>query len=209
MIRTAFLDAADSTIQLLSEPAVAAAWDKPSALPDWQVSGLAGHLARQILAVPLLLAEAAPPGAPIPVLEHYARVDWIDTGMDSPTNAGIRADGQAEASGGIAELIERTTSTLAELRGTIPRQPADRIVHLPWGPWSLSLDDLLLTRLLEIVVHSDDLAVSVGIASPTLPGGAVDPVLRLLLELSVRRHGPTTVLRALSRSERATDISAF
>jgi hypothetical protein len=209
VIRNAFLDAAESAIGLLRDPAVAASWDKPSALPKWAVSGLAGHLARQVLHVPTLLAATPPPGEPISVLEHYARVDWIDTGTDSPTNTGIRVDAEVDAAGGIADLVERTSTALAGLATTIPRESADRIVHLPWGPWSLSLDDFLTTRLLEIAIHSDDLAISVAIPTPELPGAAIDPVLQLLLELSVRRHGPTTVLRGLSRSERATGISAF
>jgi hypothetical protein len=59
-------------------------------------------------------------------------------------------------------------------------------------------------------VHADDLAVSVGMATPALPAAVLDPVFELLTRLAVRRHGPTAVLRALSRAERAPDtISAF
>jgi hypothetical protein len=59
-------------------------------------------------------------------------------------------------------------------------------------------------------VHSDDLALSVGLATPPLPPEVLDPVFTLLTGLAVRRHGPTAVLRALSRSERApATISAF
>jgi hypothetical protein len=84
-------------------------------------------------------------------------------------------------------------------------------VRIPlWGPWSLMLDDILTTRMMELAVHSDDLAVSVGIATPALPQSAVDTVIDLLSRLAVRRHGPTAVLRALSRAERApATIAAF
>jgi hypothetical protein len=38
----------------------------------------------------------------------------------------------------------------------------------------------------------------------------LDPVFALLTRLAVRRHGPTALLRALSRSERApATIAAF
>jgi hypothetical protein len=48
------------------------------------------------------------------------------------------------------------------------------------------------------------------VATPTLPPAVLDPVLDLLIRLAVRRQGPTAVLRALSRSERAPGtISAF
>ena len=88
---------------------------------------------------------------------------------------------------------------------------AARPVRIPlWGPWSLMLDDLLITRMMELAVHSDDLAVSVGTATPPLPDAVLDPVFELLAKLSVRRHGATALLRALSRSERAPgNVSAF
>jgi hypothetical protein len=64
--------------------------------------------------------------------------------------------------------------------------------------------------MMELAVHSDDLAVSVGLPTPPLPPGAVDTVVDLLTRLAVRRHGPTSVLRALSRAERApATIAAF
>ena len=79
-----------------------------------------------------------------------------------------------------------------------------------WGPRSLRLDDLLITRMMELAVHSDDLAVSVGTATPALRQSAVDTVIDLLSRLAVRRHGPTAVLRALSRAERSpATIAAF
>ncbi|WP_220182723.1 hypothetical protein [Sphaerisporangium album] len=57
--------------------------------------------------------------------------------------------------------------------------------------------------MMELAVHSDDLAVSVGVPTPPLDPGAVDTVIGLLSRLAVRRHGPVNVLRALSRAERA------
>jgi hypothetical protein len=83
-------------------------------------------------------------------------------------------------------------------------------VFLPWAGWSLSLPDFLLTRMMEIAVHSDDLAVSVDVATPALSDDALRPVLGLLSDLAVRRHGAAAVLRALSRAERApASIAAF
>jgi hypothetical protein len=85
----------------------------------------------------------------------------------------------------------------------------DRPARMPsWGPWSVSLDDLVLTRLIEVVVHCDDLAISVGVPTPALPG--TDTVVATLARIAVRRHGPVAVLRGLSRAERAPEsISAF
>lgn len=51
-VRQAYLDAATTALALLRDPAVEARRDEPSALESFTVSGLAGHLAGQILAVP-------------------------------------------------------------------------------------------------------------------------------------------------------------
>jgi hypothetical protein len=84
------------------------------------------------------------------------------------------------------------------------------VVLIPWQGWALTLDDFLVTRTMEIVVHSDDLAASLEIESPRLPEQVLEPVLTLLTRLAVRRHGQRAVVTALSRSERApATISAF
>lgn len=203
MVRTDYLAAAASATALLREPAVAAAWDGPSALPRLAVSGLAGHLARQVTRVPEILAADTPGTAPLPLLEHYARSQWVDGDLDGADNVRVRRDGDEEAAGGSAALVALAEGALAELATLLPAQPADRVVELPWAAWSLTLDDFLTTRLLEISVHCDDLAVSVGVPTPPLPPGVAAAVLPLLSLLAARRHGDTAVLRALSRAERA------
>lgn len=74
---------------------------------------------------------------------------------------------------------------------------------MPQTGWALGLGDFLTTRLVELAVHMDDLAVSVGLATRELPDAVFDPVLTLPARLAVRRHGQAAVLRALTRAERA------
>jgi hypothetical protein len=201
--RDDFLSTARSAAGLLRDPAVAAAWSGPSALPEFTVGGLAGHLAYQILAVPPALAEPAPREETISLLDHYGRVAWIGAGLDEEINVRIRRGGELAAAEGPEALAAEVDAAIGELSGSL-ETAADRPVRIPlWGPWSLRLDDLLVTRMMELAVHSDDLAVSVGIATPELPQSAVDTVVDLLSRLAVRRHGATAVLRALSRAERA------
>ncbi|MCT9929868.1 maleylpyruvate isomerase N-terminal domain-containing protein [Planotetraspora sp. A-T 1434] len=209
-IKDDFLIAARSAANLLREPAVAAAWSRPSALPEFSVGGLAGHLAYQVLAVQEALAEPVPKEQTITLLEHYGQVRWVGAAIDDEANVRIRDGGEELAAEGPAALAARVDSTIEDLTDGLV-SAADRPVRIPlWGPWSLTLDDLLITRVMELAVHSDDLAVSVDIATPALPQGAVDTVIDLLSRLAVRRHGPTAVLRALSRAERAPDtIAAF
>jgi hypothetical protein len=204
-VRNAYLAAAGSAAELLRRRAVGAAWDRPSALPEFGVSGLAGHLAHQVLAVPAVLANDLPDAPPIALLDHYAGASWRTAGIDDDVNVGIRDQGEQHAAGGQQELADRLDSTIASLREILPAEPADRVVFLPWGPWSLALDDFLITRMMELAVHSDDLAHSVGTETPTLPDPVFEPVLALLTALAVRRHGQPAVLRALTRAERAPD----
>ena len=62
-IADAYLLAAASAAQLLADPAVANLWDKPSALESFTVSGLAGHLAGQVLSVSRVLKSPPPQGS--------------------------------------------------------------------------------------------------------------------------------------------------
>lgn len=205
-----FLATARTAAELLRRPAVAAAWGEPSALPEFSVAGLAGHLAYQVLVLPEVLAGPVPAEPTVPLLEHYARVSWIGADLDADINVGIRRGGEQVAAEGHAALTARVDAAIAELAG-VPRSALDRPVRIQlWGPWSLTLSDMLTTRMLELVVHADDLAVSVGAPPPLFPPGVVDTVIGLLCRLAVRRHGPTPILRALSRAERAPDtIAAF
>ncbi|SFP30463.1 Mycothiol maleylpyruvate isomerase N-terminal domain-containing protein [Amycolatopsis arida] len=208
--RDDFLAAARSAAGLLREPAVAVAWREPSALPGFGVAGLAGHLAYQVLTVASALADPVPEEPTLSLLEHYDRAKWVDADLDDEVNVRIRQGGEHVAAPGAAALADRVDATVSELTDALATAP-ERPVRIPlWGPWSLMLEDLLVTRLMELAVHSDDLAVSVGVTTPELPPGAVETVVDLLSRLAVRRHGPTAVLRALSRAERApSTIAAF
>jgi hypothetical protein len=203
MTRRAFLEAAAAAADLLAEPAVSASWDAPSALRGLSVRGLSGHLARQIFHVMRVLAQGPSDEQPTTLLEHYVRSDWRDADVDDDSNAGIRRDAEREATEGPEALATQARLAVDDLRRVLPVQPADLVVYLPWGPWALSLDDFLTTRMLEIAVHNDDLAVSVDVDTPVLPAAVIDPVVSLLARLAVQRHGAPAVLRALSRAERA------
>jgi mycothiol maleylpyruvate isomerase-like protein len=209
--REAFLIAADSTARLLAEPAVAAKWEAPSALTGLSVGGLAGHLAGNVLATDGALAMEAPPELErVTLLEHYARSLWVGAPLDAEPNVNIREGGERTGAVGPAALTAQVADALARLRATLPGRPADRPTAMPWWQWCMALDDVLMVRMLEIAVHTDDLAVSVGIATPELPDQVIDPVLDLLARLSRRRHGAIALLRAYSRGERTpATISAF
>jgi hypothetical protein len=199
----AYLAAAGQAAELLRKPEVAAAWDEPSALAEMTVGGLSGHLAYQIFSVGATLAEPASDEPPIPLLDHYARAAWIGAPLDSEVNTGIRARGEGIAAEGVRALSDEAASALAEQRVQLAERGAEEAGYLPQTGWALRLGDFLTTRTMELAVHMDDLAVSVGRDPAELPDSAFDPVLVLLARLAARRHGQAALLRALARAERA------
>ena len=209
--RQAFRYAASTVVDLLRAPEVAEKWSAPSALAEFAVSGLAGHLALQVLNVPRVLAgDRSGPEPPIGLLDHYARVAWVDAELDDEVNVEIRDTGEAAAAVGVEALAVQVAEAVGNLDALLAAETSGRAVYLPWTGWSLRLEHFLITRMMEIAVHSDDLAISVGIPAPALPPAVLDPVTDLLVRLSVRRHGQAAVLRALSRAERAPEtITAF
>ncbi|WP_460404376.1 maleylpyruvate isomerase N-terminal domain-containing protein [Actinophytocola sediminis] len=209
-VRERFLAAAETAASLLAAPEVAGAWDEPSALAKLSVRGLAGHLAVQVHVMPRTLAEPIPTEPVISLHEYFTRASWIGSDVDDPANERTRAGGVQEARDGAAALAAGVADGVRDLRRTLLDTPNRPVRRSNWGPWSLSLDDFVTSRLLEIVVHADDLAHSVGIPTPEFPAQTVETVVDLLSRIALRRHGAVNVLRALSRAERApASISAL
>lgn len=210
-----FLVAGDSALELLGRVEVVTGWSGPSALPEMSVGALAAQLVSQVLSVHSAVTAGAhvTDEAPVPLLEHYSRVAWVTAGLDDPANVTIREGAEEAAGTGHGGLVASVSDALDDLRMVFgARLPAGLppAVRMPWWDWSLSFEDYLVTRVMEVVVHSDDLAVSVGVEPPRLPQTVLGPVLALLVGVSLQRHGQAAVVRALSRSERAQgSIAAF
>jgi Mycothiol maleylpyruvate isomerase N-terminal domain len=205
----AYLLAAESSAALVRHPAVAAAWTEPSALAKMTVGDLAAHLARQIVGAVDVLGAPGAVGDPLTLTEHYERAAWIGADLDSDVSVFVRKRADQDAQAGPESLAARTDAALAEVRRLCADRTADRLVAAPGG-WPLTVEDYLTTRVVEIVVHSDDLAHSVGVETPALPAPVTEPVLDLLVRIAARRHGTVAVLRGLARAERApSSISAF
>ena len=133
------------------------------------MSGLAGHLAYQALPLPDMITAPAGDEPVVGLMEHYARANWTELDVDSEFHARIRAGGEKLAVDGHDALCDQVGRTLRSLEKSLPGME-NRGVRMPhWGPWAVSLDDYLVSRLMEFVVHSDDLAVSVGVETPEFP----------------------------------------
>jgi hypothetical protein len=200
--------AASIALDLVRRPEVSERWSEPSALPHLSVGGLACHLGRQAVHAARLLRTATD----LPSLEsadaHYERAAWVTAGPPSEEEVATSPD-ETEAALGPAALHARAARAVDEVGDLLTRGDAADVVPIPWQGWSLSRGDFLLTRQLEVVVHADDLAVSIGVPTPAFPEEVFGPVRDLLVRLAERRHGQSAVIGALTRSERARGISAF
>lgn len=210
MNRTSFAVAAKTALELASAPEVVARWTEESACEGMTVGGLAHHLLEQAGNTVRLLQMNPVAEPSIGLLDHYARAAWVTTGPDDDANVAIRETADTGASGGPERVLEQAARALELLPSALETHRVPDQVHIPWQGWSLTTEDFLTTRAMEIVVHSDDLAASVGLPTPEFPDDLVAEVLRLLAGVAVRRHGQAAVVRALSRPQRAPEsVSAF
>ncbi|HXH58378.1 maleylpyruvate isomerase N-terminal domain-containing protein [Iamia sp.] len=196
---TVYLDSASAVAALLGDHAVAKAWTEPSALPEMRVAGLAGHLARSVLLTEAVFDAPIEEGHALTTAEYYlAGGDLSDLGSHS--NLRVRESGEDTAAGGPGALALTVRDALGRLSARLPGESL-AVAHT-WFGRCTTRRTVLEARVLEMVVHADDLAVSVGISRLELPSAAVDLTIQLLLEVARGRHPPMAVVRAFARRER-------
>ncbi|MEU8891222.1 sterol carrier family protein [Streptomyces sp. NPDC048442] len=155
----------------------------PSGLGDWSVRELAAHLSMALGSVVRFLGEPAPAKAEVGLL------DWP---FATEVHAGQVADDTRElaASAPIGELYERVAAGIAE---ALPGADDERITRTRVGPMRFA--DFLVTRTVELVVHSDDLARATGVDVP-FDRQALAACTRLLADaLAVKAPGASTEVR--------------
>ena len=200
-----YLEVAGVVRNFLATSDVAKYWDYPSALEEWTVAGLAGHLARPVLNLSSVLAEPVPLGSPRhSAVDYYCQMPASDAEHDSPAARAIRARGVESAGTDLSDLLDRYDKALALAIDTLPSLPVECEIGTPaqGGGVRMLLRQYLITRMIEMLVHTDDLAVSVGANYPEFPSDATDDVVSTLACISARRNTPTDLLRVLTRAER-------
>jgi hypothetical protein len=211
-ITTAFLTSAEAIAELLGSDALRTGWGRESSCAGMSNGGLAHHLADQLDVTVEFLSYPAPDLDPIPLHEHFHRCSWVHADLDDESHTGLRDRANTDATGGFEALGAAVRDHLAALPDALAaaeRRTPDA-VFFPWEDWALTVHDLLVSRLVELVVHADDLAAGLGVDPPRFPDEAVRPVLAALAGIAVDKHGQTAVLRALSRPQRApASVSAF
>ena len=199
-VRDLYLAGVRTVRAALVDPAVVAAWEEPSALEDQTVGSLAGHLARTgTWIVDEFLGDAEPEG-PVDfddAATFYATLLPMGDGED-PIHQGIRERGAALAALGPEALAATIDERMPAVEAALRERP---------GAWKLTvtagnvmtLDVYLVTRLVEQVVHIDDLARSVDHEPWPLPPDAHRLVAQVAVDVAALRHGPPAVVRGLYR----------
>lgn len=155
----------------------------PSGLPGWDVHALVVHVARQVETVARVVTAPAP---------ARADLDLTTWARSAACVAGPPAAGEAAAEG--ADAAARLAEAAQGLAGVLDEAVApERLVAVP--PGAMRSSDFLVTRLVELVVHSDDLARATGVPVP-LERQAVAAVVRLLADtLAVAVPGNSVEVR--------------
>jgi len=193
----AFLAGAEVVAAAVASPEVATCWEQPSVLEEQTVGSLAGHLARGAV---WAVADYLDAGEPEGELTYRSAGEYFAHRMSIATSEdheAIRRRGADVGSVGQAALAEELRRRLDALQRELPTLPPARRVTVVGGS-IMRLDDYLRTRIVEQVVHLDDLARSVGREWP-VPDACTRVAIDAGLEVAERRLGTTAVLRALYR----------
>ena len=199
-----FLEMAERVEGILGSEAVAKHWQDPSALEGYSVAGLAGHLARGVLTVEKYLEAPAPfEDAGVTDADGYmVAVLGTHEPVDSDFHRAVRARSLDTAAGGAAALVREVREARQQLSRRLNDAVMGQRIEVLQGV-VVTVEEYLRTRLVELVVHLDDLAVSVGEeAGQDLPLEAYEEVAAVLVQLAVRRNGGLAVVRGLARRER-------
>jgi hypothetical protein len=203
-IPTLFLEMGNTVGDLLKNPDVETNWNEPSALEHMTIGALAAHLGRAFTTAGLYLpADECTMDEDIDASQYFFRAfDQPDEDLQElSANIVQRATDDAEPGAvAVRELHDRTVS---DLRTKLIGEPAERGIEV-FGNVCMPLDSYLVTRMVEAVIHSDDLAHSLGIDTPTFAPDVVDIVMVALLGMGRERHGDVAMLREFARGERAT-----
>ncbi|MCF2526685.1 maleylpyruvate isomerase family mycothiol-dependent enzyme [Yinghuangia soli] len=152
----------------------------PSGLTGWTLADLVGHIAAGIEAVPRWLAMPEPDGPPITVEQ------WAGGTAAAAEAISDMAQEMAAAKRTPADYVDQAAALAAET-------PETRISVTRIGP--MRVPDMLITRLIEAVVHADDLERATGTAFPH-DRQALAVVTRVLADiLAVRAPGHSVEVR--------------
>lgn len=196
-----FLGAADAARRLLDVEGMAERWEEPSSLDRMTIGELTAHLSRAVALVARYLDTPAEPPYRDAAGYFFALVPVADTDLDSDLAVAVRDRARQEAGPGLDTVRRTWDEARAELSQRFDPAVLDRGISVLGS--AIRVGDYLTTRLVELVVHADDLAVSLGEPTPDFSAAATEAVTACLTALAALRSSPLEVIRAMTRRERA------
>lgn len=205
-VRALVVEAVSQAAELIATPVTAERWDQPSALEGMTVGALAAHLVRAAGATIAYLDRT--PTDRRPDGDLLTAVTYFHAAVDSPIHDQIKDVSAVESAIGHEATVHKCRQLAADLETRLAGEPADRLVGALGGRL-LTLDDFCRTRLIEVLLHLDDLAVSTDQPRPaTDPEGAAI-IIDICMNIARDRNGDWGVLYALTRAERSGDTAVF
>ncbi|WP_419552885.1 maleylpyruvate isomerase N-terminal domain-containing protein [Candidatus Poriferisodalis sp.] len=205
-VRALVVEAVTQSAELIAAPATAEQWDQPSALEGMTVGALCAHLVRAAGATIAYLDRTPPDRRPDGDL--LTAVTYFHAAVDSPVHDQIKDVSAAESAIGHEATVDKCRQLVADLETRLADEPTDRLVAALGGRL-LTLDDFCRTRLIEVLLHLDDLAVSTGQTRPTTDPLGPAIVIEICIDIARNRNGDWNVLYALTRAERSSDTAVF
>ena len=206
VVRSLVVEAVEAAEELMSRPSIGTAWNTPSALEGMTVGSLAAHLVRAAGATIAYLDRT--PVDSQPEDDLLTPVTYFHAAVDSPIHDQVKQVSADESAIGHQATAAKCADLATELRRRLAHEPADRFVGALGGRM-LTLDDFCRTRLIEVLLHLDDLAVSVGEPRPETDPLGVSIVIDIVGSIARHVHGDWKVVYALARSERVGEPAVF
>lgn len=209
-VRSVFLETAAAVMRLVEDPAVTSRWEAPSALASYSVGGLAAHLCRAV-STPLGYLDQGQTdrSGEADAAGYFVRALGGHDPVDSELHRSVRQRSDDMAASGPIGVVDAARAALQSLMGRLDVEPADRVLVV-FGGMSMLLDGYLETRIVELVIHADDLAASCpGVGGPAIPEGAWAIARRVVSEVAAQRVGDREFVLGLSRAERSQRPLAF
>lgn len=207
----AFLATSDDFLQLVRRTEVEASWFAPSALEGMSVGAIVTHTLGSLEDV-LLHCERPEPSTPrLLGIVEYTRMARLDKREDLAFEGHrLIIDGsEHRAAEGPTPVIERMTSVLESLRWVLPAMDPAKRVYLPRLPPMAGLMAMIVAnRTNEVIVHMDDVAVSVGLPTPPIRPAAAAMAVSVLVSVARKSNSDLEFIRALARAERALPDAA-
>lgn len=197
-----FIECADVARSVLANSSLGRRWVEKSPLSRMTLGEVAAHTARAVHTVAIYLdAEQPPPGSSmVDPAEYFRRNDVRAPDLDDEVATAVRARASEGADRGQAAVVAAYDESMALLTARLPDE-LGRAVAVRNAV--MAIEDYLLTRVVELVIHTDDLATGLGIDTPSFSPEALEIVVDTLLAIVRDTHDPLTIVRSMTRVERA------